>query len=180
MRDFIPIYSVIAMRSAIVTTTPLMSSLNSATSLQPAMLIMTAPPVSQEMSNVGKHWVETAPYRLLLLQLQPLRRQLRVGMTWVCHSSHPVITTSYSNCLIQIEYLFVVGGLNERQSTELVSLTDGSTIPDCLDALSEHPNELSCSAGGALPDVGKIILFYLAKTCKKFLSVAFIGMSMII
>ena len=61
------------------------------------------------------------------------------------------------------EYLFVVGnGLETegRRTPEIVSLTEGDNIPDCLNALSDHPNELYYAAGGALPDAG-----YLPHTC---------------
>ena len=50
------------------------------------------------------------------------------------------------------EYLFVVGGGSTLKKTEIVSLTEGESIPDCLNALSDHPNQLYYSAGGALPD----------------------------
>ena len=46
----------------------------------------------------------------------------------------------------------------DSRKTEIVSLTEGSAIPDCLDALSDHPNHVSDAAGGALPDAGKIKL----------------------
>ena len=123
------------------------------------MLIMTAPPVSQEMSNVGKHWVETAPSHLLLLQLYPLRQQQKVEMTKVCHLCQSLVTESCSKCLILSEYLFVVNGYGSagyQKATEIVSLIEGTTIPDCLSALSDYPYDAIEGAGGALPDVGKL------------------------
>ena len=62
------------------------------------------------------------------------------------------------------EYLFVVGsGWSTRRKTEIVSLTEDDSIPNCLDALSDHPNELYYAAGGALPDAG-----YLPHTCGSY------------
>ena len=39
--------------------------------------------------------------------------------------------------------------------TEIVSLTEGGTIPDCLSSLSDHPYGARFSAGGALPEAGE-------------------------
>ena len=60
------------------------------------------------------------------------------------------------------EYLFVVGGsitgadgqLIENK-TEIVSLTEGESIPEGLNALADHPRQENFGAGGALPDAGK-------------------------
>ena len=41
-----------------------------------------------------------------------------------------------------------------------MSLTEGGQIPDCIDTLSDHPNQLYLAAGGALPDAG-----YLPHVC---------------
>ena len=48
----------------------------------------------------------------------------------------------------------MVGGPPNTYMTEIVSLTEGESIPDCLNALSNHPKAggLYRSAGGALPD----------------------------
>ena len=65
--------------------------------------------------------------------------------------------TSTSDSSGNLEYLFIVGSpysAQASQKTEIVSLTEGDSIPDCLNALSDHPNELYYSAGGALPDAG--------------------------
>ena len=51
------------------------------------------------------------------------------------------------------EYLFVVG--EDFDKTEIVSLTEGGTIPDCLNSLSDHPNGASYTAGGVLPEAGE-------------------------
>ena len=46
-------------------------------------------------------------------------------------------------------------------------MIEGSPIPDCLNALSDYPNDLTFSAGGALPDIGRIkVFFYLAQISK--------------
>ena len=66
------------------------------------------------------------------------------------------ITDSYLNCLMFAEYLFVVGGFPDMKKTEIVSLTEGVSIPDCLNALSDHPNDVSPGAGGVLSDAGKM------------------------
>jgi len=61
------------------------------------------------------------------------------------------------------EYLFVVGGYTDfglGNTTEIVSLTEGSAIPDCLNTLSSHPKVVAPAAGGALPDAG-----YLPHVC---------------
>ena len=54
------------------------------------------------------------------------------------------------------EYLFVVGGgpRSIAEKTEIVSLTEGESIPECLNELADHPNAILYSAGGALPDAG--------------------------
>ena len=67
----------------------------------------------------------------------------------------PLLTESYLFCLMFAEYLFVVGGFPDMKKTEIVSLTEGESIPDCLNALSDHPNDVDSGAGGALPDAGK-------------------------
>merc|ERR1712154_322967 len=63
------------------------------------------------------------------------------------------------------EYLLVVGGgpRSVEQKTEIVSLTEGESIPECLDALSDHPNDILYGAGGALPDAG-----YLPHVCASY------------
>ena len=53
----------------------------------------------------------------------------------------------------------MVGGEGAITNTEIVSLTEGSTIPECLNALSDHPNFIYYAAGGALPDAGKVKAF---------------------
>ena len=55
------------------------------------------------------------------------------------------------------EYLFVVG--EDFDKTEIVSLTEGGTIPDCLSSLSDHPNSARYTAGGALPEAGEVNVF---------------------
>ena len=45
-------------------------------------------------------------------------------------------------------------GTNGGGPTEIVSLTDGATIPDCLNELTNGPGGYQ-GAGGALPDSGK-------------------------
>ena len=54
----------------------------------------------------------------------------------------------------------MVGGYPSIYKTEIVSLTLGGQIPDCLNTLSDHPNEVRYGAGGSLPDVG-----YLPHVC---------------
>ena len=51
------------------------------------------------------------------------------------------------------------GGVDSRR-TEIVSLTEGVQIPDCIDTLSDYPNDVYYGAGGALPDAG-----YLPHVC---------------
>ena len=60
------------------------------------------------------------------------------------------------------EYLFVVGGgpRSIAEKTEIVSLTEGESIPECLNELADHPNAILYSAGGALPDTGKTKVLY--------------------
>ena len=53
----------------------------------------------------------------------------------------------------------MVGGDSSAKKTEIVSLTEGSPIPECLSMLSDHPNDLRYSAGGALPEAGKIKVY---------------------
>ena len=57
----------------------------------------------------------------------------------------------------------MVGGYNLGEAkTEIVSLTEGSTIPDCLDALSDYPLfVLEYAAGGALPDKGESTVYFI-------------------
>ena len=58
--------------------------------------------------------------------------------------------------------MFVVGGrtgFGYGNTTEIVSLTEGSAIPDCLNTLSSHPKVVAPAAGGALPDAGKIKVY---------------------
>ena len=61
---------------------------------------------------------------------------------------------------VATEYLFVVGGFSPDcacyQKTEIVSVTEGVSIPDCLIALSDSPTLVENAAGGALPEAGKI------------------------
>ena len=67
------------------------------------------------------------------------------------------------------EYLFVVGGNGEGtgifddtlKATEIVSLTEGESIPECLKELADHPNENLNTAGGALPSAGRTKAFGL-------------------
>ena len=54
-----------------------------------------------------------------------------------------------------MKYLFITGGYPNYQKTELVSIDEEFPIPDCIQTLSDHPNELFYSAGGALPDRGE-------------------------
>ena len=51
------------------------------------------------------------------------------------------------------EYLFVAGG--DFDKTEIVSLRQWLPIPDCLNSLSDHPNGVSYTAGGVLPEAGE-------------------------
>ena len=61
------------------------------------------------------------------------------------------------------EYLFVVGGQGQGsgifddtlKATEIVSLTEGESIPECLKELADHPHQVSDTAGGALPSAGR-------------------------
>ena len=55
-----------------------------------------------------------------------------------------------------VKYLFITGGYPNYQKTELVSVDEGYPVPDCIQTLSEHPNELFYAAGGALPDRGEM------------------------
>ena len=59
----------------------------------------------------------------------------------------------------------MVGGSPGRGKTEIVSLNWGGQIPDCLNTLSDHPNEVRYGAGGALPDAG-----YLPHVCGSYYS----------
>ena len=59
----------------------------------------------------------------------------------------------------------MVGGYGATQKTEIVSLTEGGQIPECMDMLSDHPNLVAYSAGGALPDAG-----YLPHVCGSYYS----------
>ena len=52
-----------------------------------------------------------------------------------------------------MKYLFITGGYPNYQKTELVSIDEEH--PDCIQTLSDHPNELFYAAGGALPDRGE-------------------------
>ena len=54
----------------------------------------------------------------------------------------------------------MVGGIPYDQETEIVSLTEGGQIPECMDTLSDHPNYVASGAGGALPDAD-----YLPHVC---------------
>ena len=60
------------------------------------------------------------------------------------------------------EYLFVVGGGSRStlQTTEIVSLAEGESIPECLNELADHPNDILDGSGGALPTAGKTKVFY--------------------
>ena len=61
---------------------------------------------------------------------------------------------------VTTEYLFVVGGFSPDcacyQKTEIIAVTEGVSIPDCLSALSDSPTFLENAAGGALTEAGKI------------------------
>ena len=58
--------------------------------------------------------------------------------------------------LVIVKYLFITGGYPNYHKTELVSIDEEFPIPDCIQTLSEHPNELFYAAGGALPDRGEM------------------------
>ena len=62
------------------------------------------------------------------------------------------------------EYLFVVGGgpRSIEEKTEIVSLTEGKSIPECLNELADHPNAILRSAGGALPDAGNAKVHHIS------------------
>ena len=66
------------------------------------------------------------------------------------------ILTNQNVIRISEEYIFIVGGdyPNVRQ-TEIVAISAEATIPDCLTALSDHPNPIYYGAGGALQDSGE-------------------------
>ena len=68
----------------------------------------------------------------------------------------PVDVSVPPSQLPRTEYLFVVGGgpRSIEEKTEIVSLTEGESIPECLNELADHPNAILYSAGGALPDAG--------------------------
>ena len=61
------------------------------------------------------------------------------------------------------EYLFVVGGQGQGASifddtlkaTEIVSLTEGESIPECCKELADHSHQVLSTAGGALPSAGR-------------------------
>lgn len=63
------------------------------------------------------------------------------------------------------EYLFVVGGGSRStlQTTEIVSLAEGESIPECLNELADHPNDILDGSGGALPTAG-----YLPHVCASY------------
>ena len=46
------------------------------------------------------------------------------------------------------------GDPSRPKATEIVSLTEGESIPECLQELADHPNQNSDTAGGALPSAG--------------------------
>ena len=81
-------------------------------------------------------------------------------------STLPETSTTENNGVMEV-YIFVVGSGDRARSkkTEIVSLTEGDSIPDCLNALSDHPNQLFHATGGALPDAG-----YLPHTCGSYYS----------
>ena len=54
-----------------------------------------------------------------------------------------------------MKYLFITGGYPNYQKTELVPIDEEHPIPDCIQTLSDHPNELFYAAGAALPDRGE-------------------------
>ena len=51
------------------------------------------------------------------------------------------------------KYMFVVGG---GGGTEIVPISEDTQIPDCLSNLKDHPDPVENSAGGALPERGKL------------------------
>ena len=63
------------------------------------------------------------------------------------------------------KYLFITGGYPNYQKTELVSVDEEFPVPDCMQTLSEHPNDLFYAAGGALPDRGEVFKVPRMKLC---------------
>ena len=71
-----------------------------------------------------------------------------------CVSGQPGCYTEGGSDNVTGTYLFVTGGYPSYQKTELVSINEEFTVPECLRNLSDHQNELFYAAGGALPEKG--------------------------
>ena len=74
------------------------------------------------------------------------------------HRTASPTTTNYD--IFFAEYMFIVGDHSYSYYPEIVSLREGGEIPDCLTDLSDPfpPRTWFSSAGGALPEAGKMSL----------------------